>query len=214
MEEYKVIEKDGKKVRVLPEKYNRLANIEFIRPLIYYKTTERLEYSKEIAEKAIDLCNYRRPTIFFSKEPIVSAMSVKILQKFYDRSLNYRIMEGTDIIASYLGDSSVMDADTFTKCDLLIINLSLLTEQAMRTLQYLDVQLVERARLGKNTLVFFEGTKQRFVNIGGILKHFENVVDTVSMHVSRGVEDIKGKSFNDVAEDRSVKSKKRVDPYC
>lgn len=211
MEEYEVIEKDGKKVRVMPKKYIDKGNIAFIEPFIRYKETENLKYSMEMAESIIDKCNYRRPTIIFSGDQMISAMGVKILQKYYDKSVWYRIMEGTDIIASFLGESTVVDPYTFTHCDLLFINLSLTNELAGRTLHYLDVQVTERARLGKNTIVFYEGTKQGFVAKGGVLKHFTNVVDAVSKNVTNGREEIKGKSFNDTVKDRSIK---RVDPYC
>lgn len=205
MEEYEVIERNGKKIRKLPDKYNELDNQRFIAPLIRYKMTEDLSKSLPIAKKIIDLCNYKRPTIIFSKSQILAGVSVNILEKFYNKSITYRIMEGTDIIAAYFGESVDMDATNFLYCDLLIVNLSLINEQAMRALQYLDVQLLERYRLGKNTIVFFEGTLQRYKSLGGILKHFENVVDTVTLKVFRGRELAEGKSFNDVTGDVSVK---------
>ena len=211
MPEYEVVEKDGKKIRLLPQEFKDKENIQFIAPIIMYKTSENLKNSMKIANKAIELCDYRRPSIIFSKEQIFSAMSVNILQKYYDRSVKYRVMEGTDLIAAFLGESTEMSAEDFNGCDLLFINMSLINEVAMRALAYLDVQVVERMRNRRNTIVFYEGTKQNFVAKGGVLKHFTNVVDTVSMIVSKGNEEIKGKSFNEVVTDRSVK---RVDPYC
>ena len=126
MPEYEVIEKDGKKVRLLPQELKDKENIQFIAPIIMYKTSENLKQSMKIADKAIELCDYRRPSIIFSKEQIFSAMSVNILQKYYDRNVKYRVMEGTDLIAAFLGESTEMSAEDFNRCDLLFINMSLI----------------------------------------------------------------------------------------
>ena len=204
-DEYKVIEKDGKKIRVLPEKYNIIANSIFLEPLMRRKGGEDLKYSFKVAKNIKSMCNFKRPTIIFSNRKILSAMSTQILNDNYNRQTNYKVMDGSDIISAYLGDSILITPEDFTYCDVLFVDLNITNELAQRQLYYLADQVSTRWQIGKNTIVYFKGTKQGYVAKGGSLKCFENVVDTVANVYTKGYEETDGKTFNDITEDRSVK---------